>query len=135
MSIDGTILAVVVNGASILEFDRSKPVPGQQRRALDVMDQNMDRGIRLGQEQIESPNPMQRAQFVANTLINALFAENYSQAMAMSTYLAKRIPELQQVKAVGDIDSALNIELVFDRSFEQASTEHPVQFFRPEKPS
>lgn len=132
---DGTILAVVVNGASILEFDRTKPVPGQQRRALDVMDQNMDRGIRLGQEQIESPNPMQRAQFVANTLINALFAENYSQAMAMSTYLAKRIPELQQVKAVGDIDNVLNIELVFDRSFEQASTEQPVQFYRPEKPS
>lgn len=130
-----TTLTVVVNGASILEFDRNKPVPGQQRRALDTMDQNMDRGIRLGQDQIPSPNPMQRAQFVANTLINALFAENYSQAMAMSTYLAKRIPELQQVKAVGDIDNVLNIELVFDRSFKQASTEQPVQFYRPEKPS
>ena len=128
-------LAVVVNGTSILEFDRNKPVPGQQRRALDIMDKNMDGGIRLGEEHIPSPNPMQRAQFVANTLVNALFAENYSQAMAMSTYLAKRIPELQQVKAVGDIDNVLNIELVFDRSFEQASTEQPVQFYRPEKPS
>lgn len=130
-----TKLAVVVNGDSILEFDRNKPIPGQQRRALDVMDQNMDRGIRIGKDHIESPNPMQRAQFVANTLINALFAENYSQATAMSTYLAKRIPELQQVKAVGNIDEILNIELVFDRSFEQASTEQPVQFYRPEKPS
>ncbi|PWQ94085.1 hypothetical protein [Leucothrix pacifica] len=132
---DESKLAVVVNGASILEFDRAKPLPGQQRRALDIMDENMDRGINLGQEHVESPNPMQRAQFVANTLINALFAENYSQAMAMSTYLAKRIPELQQVKAVGNIDDVLNIELVFDRSYEQSSTEQPVQFYRPEKPS
>lgn len=132
---DESKLAVVVNGASILEFDRAKPLPGQQRRALDIMDENMDRGISLGQEHVESPNPMQRAQFVANTLINALFAENYSQAMAMSTYLAKRIPELQQVKAVGNIDDVLNIELVFDRSYEQSSTEQPVQFYRPEKPS
>lgn len=132
---DESKLAVVVNGASILEFDRAKPLPGQQRRALDIMDDNMDQGISLGQEHVESPNPMQRAQFVANTLINALFAENYSQAMAMSTYLAKRIPELQQVKAVGNIDDVLNIELVFDRSYEQSSTEQPVQFYRPEKPS
>jgi len=132
---DESKLAVVVNGASILEFDRAKLLPGQQRRALDIMDENMDRGINLGQEHVESPNPMQRAQFVANTLINALFAENYSQAMAMSTYLAKRIPELQQVKAVGNIDDVLNIELVFDRSYEQSSTEQPVQFYRPEKPS
>lgn len=128
-------LTIVVNGSSILEFDRGKPIPGQQRQALDVMDQNMDRGIKLGEEQITSPNPMQRAQFVSNSLINALFAENYSLAMAMSTYLAKRIPELQQVKAVGSNDETLNIELVFDRSFEQASTEQTVSFYRPDKPS
>lgn len=126
-------LTVVVNGVSILEFDRGKPIPGQQRQALDVMDQNMDKGIKLGEEHIPSPNPMQRAQFVANSLINALFAENYSLATAMSTYLAKRIPELQQVKAAGDIETSLNIELVFDRSYEKASTEQTVEFYRPDR--
>lgn len=128
-------LTVVVNDSPILEFDRNKPIPGQQRRALDVMDQNMDKGVNLGGKPVDTPNPMQRAQFVANSLVNALFDENYSLAMAMCTYLAKRIPELHQVKAVGENKDTLNIELVFDRSFEQAKTEQTVNFFRPDKSS
>jgi hypothetical protein len=124
-------LHVIVNDTAILEFDRGKPVPGHQRQYLDVMDAKMDSGIQQNDTLIENPNPLQRAQYVANSLINALFEENYSLAIAMCTWLAKRIPELEQVKAIGDIKTELSIELVFDRSYEKAQQEQPIQFYKP----
>ena len=88
----------------------------------------MNEGIQLGDDFITNPNPMQRAQFVANSLINALFKENYALATAMCTYLAKRIPDLKQVKAIGDLEKELSVELVFDRDYETAKMEQPVAF-------
>jgi hypothetical protein len=125
-------LHVVVNGNAILEFDRGKPVPGHQRQYIDNMDLKMDAGIQHDDEHITNPNPMQRAQFVANSLINALFKENYELATAMCTYLAKRIPDLKQIKAIGNIDDELSVELVFDRDYETAQLEQPIEFFKPE---
>ena len=78
---------------------------------------------------------MQRSQFVANSLINLLFKEEYPLATAMCTYLAKRLPDLQQLKCKGDIegsDEGLSIEFVFDRSFEKAQQEQTIQFYNPE---
>lgn len=124
-------LHVIVNDSSILEFDRGKPIPGHQRRYLDQMDITMDAGIKLGSDQIKAPNVLQRAQYIANSLINALFNENYDVAIAMCTYLAKRIPDLQQVKAVGNAKEP-SIELIFDRSLEQSQQEQKIEFFKPE---
>ena len=134
--LDDSILYVVVNGEPILEFDRKKPVPGHQRQYLDNMDAQMDQGIQLGDDFIEDPNPLMRSQFVANSLINMLFKEQYSTAIAMCTYLAKRMPDLQQIQCKGNIDDTdkeggLSIEFVFDRSFEQAKQEQTIQFHKP----
>jgi len=125
-------LHVVVNGTAILLFDRGKPVPGHQRQYIDNMDLKMNEGIQLGDDFITNPNPMQRAQFVANSLINALFKENYALATAMCTYLAKRIPDLKQVKAIGDLEKELSVELVFDRDYETAKKEQPIAFMSKE---
>ena len=135
---DDTILYVVVNGDPILEFDRKKPVPGHQRQYLDNMDAQMDQGIQLGPDFIKEPNTLQRSQFVANSLVNLLYKEQYSTAIAMCTYLAKRMPELQQIQCKGDIESLddqteLSIEFVFDRSFEKAQQEQTIQFHKPDK--
>lgn len=121
-------LVVIYHGQVMMEFDRGVPVPGKQRQYLDVMDQRMDEGVTLGEDKIATPNPLQRAQFVANSMVNALMKENNNQAIAMCTYLAKRIPDLEQVKAVSKDDGALSIELVFDRSFEKAQQEQVVEF-------
>jgi len=141
---DDTILYVVVNDEPILEFDRKKPVPGHQRQYLDNMDAQMDQGIQLGDNFIEEPNALQRSQFVANSLVNMLFKEQYSTAIAMCTYLAKRMPELQQIQCKGDIAETssehsadgdkkeeLSIEFVFDRSYEKAQQEQTIQFHKP----
>ena len=151
--IDDGILYVIVNGEPILEFDRKKPVPGHQRQYLDNMDAQMDQGIQLGDTFIESPNELMRSQFVANSLVNMLFKEQYSTAIAMCTYLAKRMPELQQIQCKGDItenpstgsgvgasgkaskekdeDNGFSIEFVFDRSFEKTQQEQTIQFHKP----
>ncbi len=124
-------LHVIINDISILEFDRNKPLPGHQRRYLDQMDITMDAGIKLGKDNIENPNTLQRTQYVANSLVNALFEENYDLGIAMCTYLAKRIPDLLQVKAIGEKGDT-SIELVFDRSLEKAQQEQAIEFFKPD---
>ena len=127
-----TMLYVIVNDEPILEFDRKKPVPGHQHQYLDNMDSQMDQGIQLGEDFIEQPNALQRSQFVANSLVNLILKDEYSMAIAMCTYLAKRLPDLQQIKCKGEPEKELSIELVFDRSYEQAQQEQAIQFHKPE---
>lgn len=128
------LLHAIVNGTPVLEFDRGKPIPGHQRQYIDNMDAKMDaEGLMVGDKHVATPNAIQKAQFVANSMVNALFQENYSLAMAMCTFLAKKIPDLKQIKAEGDIDSDMSIELVFDRDYETAKKEQPVQFFKPDQ--
>ena len=129
------LLHVIINDEAILEFDRSKPVPGHQRQYLDKMDARMDQGVQLGPDFIKAPNALQRSQFVANSLINALEKNDDALASAMCTYLAKRMPDLKQIKCLskdGESSKDLSIELVFDRSFEEAQQEQTVQFFKPD---
>ena len=127
------ILYVIVNDEPVLEFDRSKPVPGHQRQYLDNMDSQMDQGIQLGNDFIKQPNALQRSQFVANSLINHLFKDEYSVAIAMCTYLGKRMPDLKQIKCKGETGKELSIELVFDRSYEQSQQEQMIQFHKPDQ--
>ena len=134
MSMQDSTLHVIFNKESVLEFDRRKPVPGHQRSYLDKMDERMDAGIQLGDDFIESPNVLQRSQFVANSLVNSLLKQNYDQAIAMCTYLGKRIPDLKQIKCEGteDDDGGISIEFVYDRDYDEAQQEQTIQFHKPE---
>ena len=127
----GNILHVVINDAPVLTFDRSKPIPGHQRLYLAGMDTKMEQGIEVDGVFHPTPDPIQRSHFVANSMINALFAENYSLAMALCTWLADRIPDLKMVKAAGDIETDMDIELIFDRDYEIAKTEQEIKFYKP----
>jgi len=135
MSLQDSKLIVVFNQEPVLEFDRSKPVPGKQRQYLDRMDERMDQGINLGEDKIESPNPLQRSQYVANSLVNALLRQDYNLAIAMCTYLGKRMPELKQIKCEGSEgdEGGISIEFVYDRSFEAAQQEQTIQFYKPDE--
>lgn len=123
-------LHIIINDIVLLEYDRSKIIPTEQNQYLDQMDLKMDTGIILGDDQIDNPNTLQRAQYIANALISALFKEDYNLGMAMCTYLANRIPDLQQVKAIGE-ENELSVEFVFDRSFEKAQQEQKIEFYNP----
>ncbi|MCK5814077.1 MAG: hypothetical protein KAH03_07450 [Cocleimonas sp.] len=123
-------LHIIVNDTAILAYDRKKLIPDEQQNYLDQMDKKMNAGITLGNDKIENPNTLQRAQYIANSLISALFREDYNLGMAMCTYLANRIPDLQQVKAIGEKDE-MSVEFVFDRSLEKAQQEQKIEFYNP----
>ncbi len=123
-----SLLAVVLNGTLQLEYHRDKQLPEAQQEFLDRMDIFMDKGIALGGARIDTPDQLQRAQFVASSLIQSLRDDNESQAAASCAYLAIRIPELRQIKAT-EIDDRRSIDLVFDRDY---APEQPIKFVRPE---
>lgn len=123
-------LHIIINDTAILEYDRNKSIPDEQQHYLNQMDEKMNSGITLGNDKIEDPNTLQRAQYIANSLISALFREDYNLGMAMCTYLANRIPDLQQVKAIGEKED-ISVEFVFDRSLEKAQQEQKIEFYNP----
>ncbi len=109
-------MVVLVNGEALFEYDRTKPLPENQRQYLDRMDRQMDDGITLGNEAIEKPDQQQRAQFVAFTLVTAIQQDNEAVIAAMNSYLAVRYPDLKQVKADTDQNSK---KVMFDLIFDQ----------------
>lgn len=109
-------MVVLINGEALFEYDRTKPLPENQQQYLERMDQQMDGGITLGNEEIANPDQQQRAQFVALTLLNAIENNNDAVIAAMNSYLAVRYPDLKQVKA--DIDQNSK-KVMFDLIFDQ----------------
>jgi hypothetical protein len=61
------------------------------------MDKDMDYGWRMGPEFIENPDPVQRAQIVANRLMIALESQNQSMIRAMSAYIVAKIPNVSEL--------------------------------------
>jgi len=109
-------MVVLLNGEAMFEYDRTRALPENQRQYLDRMDQQMDAGITLGNENIVNPDQQQRAQFVAFTLVTAIQEDNEAVIAAMNSYLAVRYPDLKQVKADTDEGSK---KVMFDLIFDQ----------------
>jgi hypothetical protein len=122
-------LAVVVNGELKLNYDRDKPLPAHQRAYLDRMDRRMDGGIPVGGETIASPDLGARARFVAAQLVHALRVDDEPLAAATCSYLANRLPDLQQVRIETD-GVETHVDLVFDRPYVPQSV---VQIVRPDR--
>jgi len=120
-------LVAVLHGESQVEYDRSRQLPEKQLEYLAIMDAKMDEGIPHGAGHIFAPDQQQKAQFVADQLINAIKTENEQLAAATIAYLAIRLPDLQQV--IGEEkDGETTIKLVYDREYVKAA---PVQFIKP----
>lgn len=123
------LLAVVINGQSVLEYDRRKPLPARQKLFLDHMDRDMDAGITLDGQHIAQPDPMVRARFVASHLVQAAESGDEALAAASCAYLALRLPGLKQVRA-DSLDGQLHVDLVFDKPYVPVQT---VQFMHTDK--
>ncbi len=115
-SSDNPTLTIVIDNQPHLEYDRAKTLPAQQLAYLDRMDQKMDVGISLGGETIERPDRLQRAQFVALHLLEAMQDGDDALIAASCAYLANRLPDLHQVKASLN-GGAVSAELVFDEAY------------------
>lgn len=117
------ILTIVLNDVSQIEYDRRKPLTEKQRQYLDKMDLEMDQGFILAGAEITSANALQRAQFIALSLFAAIEAQNELLAAALCTYLAHRLQDLQQVKAIEKQGLKL-YDLVFDEAYSKRETLH-----------
>lgn len=106
------MLEVVINGDTVLTFDQNTRFPGHQRRFLDNMDLDMDEGLELDKKFIKKPDKLERAKYVAMSLIMALQAENIEMANAMCAYLAHRQPDLKQVRAI-DNGNSVEMDLIY----------------------
>lgn len=107
------MLSVFINGKKVLDYDKNSRQPGKQRQFLDNMDLDMDAGIEINDEMISSPDKMQRANYVAISLLYGI--ENKSDGMISATcgYLANRLPELKQVRSVEE-GNQIVMELIFN---------------------
>ena len=113
-----TKLTVIFNGVPQLEYDREKPLQDHQLLYLQKMDEKMNAGITIGTQLINEPDINQRSQFVAANLAHAIKAEDESSMAAMCSYIAMRMPDIQQVA----IDEQTNGEIEIDFRFEPAQT-------------
>ncbi|HHH43839.1 MAG TPA: hypothetical protein ENK49_06860 [Gammaproteobacteria bacterium] len=110
------VLTILVDQQPQLEFDRTRGLSDHQLAGLERMDAQMDAGIQAGDRWLEQPDRLQRAQFVAVQLVAALQQGDDALAAASCAYLATRLPDLQQVKAVR-VDGGFSLELVFDEPY------------------
>ncbi len=108
-------MQVFVNGQSQIDYDRSKSLPEKQLEYLGKMDEEMDSGLELAGEKVDDPDLLQRAQFVAGYLAQALISENDAMIAASCAWLAIRLPDLKQVKIIQD-EQQISIDLVFDEN-------------------
>ena len=120
-------LVAVLHGESQVEYDRTRQLPEKQLKYLDMMDEKMDEGIPHGAGHIFAPDMEQKAQFVANQLINAIKSDNEQLAAATIAYLGERLPDLLQVVA-DEKDGETTIKLIYDQEYVKAE---PVQFIKP----
>ena len=113
-----TIFAVLLNGIAQIEYDRNKPLPDYQAAYLDKMDKKMDAGILIDNTTIEHPDLNQRAQFVAANLHATMKSNDEEMTAALCTWLANRLPDLQQLRFEEDGDR-VSIDLVFDEAYQK----------------
>lgn len=123
-----SLLVAVVDGESVIEYDRSKALPDNQREYLNKMDEKMEMGIPSGQGNIFAPDQEQKAQFVANQLMMAIKSDNEQLIAASMAYLATRMPELKQVMSK-EKNGETQISLIYDREY---SEPQPINFIKPE---
>ena len=109
-----SLVTVVVNNQAVMQYDRSKQPSPEQFAYIDSMDKQMDQGIEIAGTFHKKPDPVVKSQLVAQHLLIALAAKNYSLAAAMCTWLSERMPELVKVQAAGTVAS-MQVDLVFAR--------------------
>lgn len=110
-------MAVLLNGAAQIEFNRSQPLPAHQAVYLDKMDRKMnEQGIDIDGQLLTKPDLGQKAQFISANLAHAIRTDNEVQAAAMTTWLAVRMPYLKQVK-IREHGEGFEIELDFEHDY------------------
>lgn len=97
----------------MLDYERPSRHTGIQRRFFDEMDLDMDKGIELNGEMIESPQKVQRTNYVAMSLLYGIENDNEGMISATCGYLANRLPGLKQIQAT-ETGEEVTLDFIFD---------------------
>lgn len=124
------ILGVLVDGQPQLEFDRRKSLPAEQVEWLAQMDRKMDGGVVLEGQSVADPDLTVRARFVAANLASALAVGKDNLALALTTWLGSRCPDLKQVKITSG-ELGMQIDLDYENPYEGAKPVAQVVEFHP----
>lgn len=116
-------LAVVVNDQLTLQYDRNKTLPEHQQGYLARLDQKFDQGIELQGEYYAEPDLEQRARYMALSLMEGIIYQEDAKAAVSLAWLATRLPELKQVKAIVD-EQGTHFDLIFDREYQPHQVIH-----------
>ena len=107
------MLSVYINGNKVLDYDKNTRLPGKQRQFLNNMDIDMDEGIEINGEMIDSPDTIQRANYVAMNLLYGIEKNSKSMISATCGYLANRLPELKQIRSIEN-SNKITMDLIFN---------------------
>lgn len=107
------LLEVLVNQQKVLEFNRNSRLPGKQREFLDKMDFDMDEGFYIDDKRYDNPDILQRGNYVAIKLLQAIQNNNQGMMNAMCAYLVNRLPGLNQI-AIEESGEEVTIKLHFE---------------------
>lgn len=110
-------LAVVVNDELILQYERTRELPTHQQQHLDSLDKKFDQGIELQGEFLQKPDIESRAKYMALSLMEGIIYQEDAKAAVSLAWLATRIPDLKQVKAIVD-EQGTHFDLIFDREYQ-----------------
>ncbi len=110
-------LVLLVNDQLTLQYDRSQELPEHQREYLEKLDAKFDRGIELQGENLPNPDVGQRARYMALSLMEGIIYQEDAKAAVSMAWLATRLPDLKQVKAIVD-EQGTHFDLIFDREYQ-----------------
>ena len=68
------------------------------REAFVRLDKNMDLGVQMGRDWLESPDNHQRCQIAANKLLTALETDDERLALLSAGYIVSRLPGVARVR-------------------------------------
>lgn len=100
---------VNLNNQMIYKYKETR-IPGRLLRHLDRMEKDMQNGINLGGQWVESPSELQKHQYVALVLFDSLQNNNSNLVNITSAYLLDRKKSLSQINITQHEDQfALNL--------------------------
>jgi hypothetical protein len=111
---------VTYNGNGVVEYDRNKALGEKQSEYLDKMDEAMDKGINLQNQNVQNPDINQRLEFVAGQLYLAVKSNDDANISAMCTYIALRKPDAGEIK-LDDQSGEIHMEIIVGKQDNRTS--------------
>lgn len=104
-------ILLLVNNQVAFDFDKVVTLEKNQLSFLDKMDADMAKGVKINGQSISEPDKNQRATFVVMNLIRALQQENETVVTASCSYIANRLPDIEEVH-VNEHESGIKVVFI-----------------------